>query len=123
MGLGGGRTNARALKKLTSNRVRHSSGVLSAMRFTGDKVPWLTIRPSSLENRLIVVSTAWGPIWSWGIWSVESSWMFCRGKSKRNLQVILGDDIAPGYRRRYFKLPRLGAAGDYLHFHHALHRG
>lgn len=55
------RTNARALKKLTSNRPRHSSGVLSAIRFTGDKVPWLTIRLSSLEKRLMVVSTAFGP--------------------------------------------------------------
>lgn len=57
------RTNARALKKLMSNRVRHSSGVLSAIRLTGDRVPWLTIRLSSLENRLMVVSTACGPIW------------------------------------------------------------
>jgi hypothetical protein len=56
-------TNARALKKLTSNRVRHSSGVLSAIRFTGERVPWLTIRLSSLQNRCIVVSTAWDPIY------------------------------------------------------------
>lgn len=58
-----GRTKARALKKLTLNRLRHSSGLLSAMRFTGSRTPWLIIRLSSLENRLMVVSTACGPIW------------------------------------------------------------
>lgn len=56
-----GRTNATKLKKFTSNVLRHSSGVLSAIRFTGDRVPWLRMRPSSVLKALRARETAFGP--------------------------------------------------------------
>lgn len=46
----GGNTKAKALKKLMSYASFHSSGVLSAIFFTGARVPWLRIRESILVN-------------------------------------------------------------------------
>jgi hypothetical protein len=55
-------TNATALKKFTSYAERHSSGVLSAIFFTGLSVPWLMIRPSIREKALMARSMTLGPI-------------------------------------------------------------
>ena len=55
------RTNERPLKKLVSYSERHSSGVLSAILFTGLRVPWLMIKLSIRENDLSVRSTTLGP--------------------------------------------------------------
>ncbi len=61
--LGGGNlTKAMALKKLMSYAVRHSSGVLSAMRLTGLRVPWLIIKASMREKVLRADATTCGPI-------------------------------------------------------------
>lgn len=54
-------TKATALKKLTSNVERHSAGSASAIRVTGDSVPWLIMRPSRVENAFNARATAFGP--------------------------------------------------------------
>jgi hypothetical protein len=53
-----------ALKKLTSNTDRHSSGLESAILFTGVRVPWLIIRLSIWEKDFRASSTALGPIYN-----------------------------------------------------------
>ena len=55
-------TRESALKKLMSNIDRHSSAVESEMRFTSPKVPWLMIKPSSLENESTAVEIIFSPI-------------------------------------------------------------
>ena len=58
-----GRTKATALKKFTSKRERHSSGVLSAILLTGVRVPWFMIRASILEKASRARVMIFGPIW------------------------------------------------------------
>ena len=56
-----GNTIETALKKLVSNKVRHSPGVLSAILFAGVRVPWLMMRLSIRENDLSARFTTFGP--------------------------------------------------------------
>ena len=84
------RTNANKLKKLTSNASRHSSGVLSAILFTGARVPWLRIRASMVLKAVTARSTALGPNYSFKMSITKDA---TRHKSCTEIRTALEDGV------------------------------